>query len=213
MGEQNKIIPLEGHGVKVISMAFISDADRPVIWRGPMVHQLIRQFTADVEWGELDYLIVDLPPGTGDAQLSMSQVVSMSGVVIVTTPQDVSLIDARKSLRMFEQLKVPVLGIVENMSYFICPNCDTRHEIFSHGGGRKTADELGVNFLGEIPMDPAVVKGGDEGQPIIVAAPESPVAVAYNEMAGRVAARLSVLAEQGSGSAGPIMPEPIDWKS
>ena len=143
----------------------------------------------------------------------MSQVVSMSGVVIVTTPQDVSLIDARKSLRMFEQLKVPVLGIVENMSYFICPNCDTRHEIFSHGGGRKTADELGVNFLGEIPMDPAVVKGGDEGQPIIVAAPESPVAVAYNEMAGRVAARLSVLAEQGSGSAGPIMPEPIDWKS
>ena len=213
MGEQNKIIPLEGHGVKVISMAFLSDADRPVIWRGPMVHQLIRQFTADVEWGELDYLIVDLPPGTGDAQLSMSQVVSMSGVVIVTTPQDVSLIDARKSLRMFEQLKVPVLGIVENMSYFICPNCDTRHEIFSHGGGRKTADELGVNFLGEIPMDPAVVKGGDEGQPIIVAAPESPVAVAYNEMAGRVAARLSVLAEQGSGSAGPIMPEPIDWKS
>ena len=213
MGENNKILPLEGHGVKVISMGFLSDSDRPVIWRGPMVHQLIRQFTADVEWGELDYLIVDLPPGTGDAQLSMSQVVSMSGVVIVTTPQDVSLIDARKGLKMFEQLKVPILGIVENMSYFICPNCDERHEIFRHGGGRKTAEELEVDYLGEIPIDPAVVTGGDAGQPIIVEAPESPAAVAFNEVAGRVAARLSILAEQGAGGAGPIMPEPIDWKS
>ena len=213
MGPNNRIIPLEGHGVKVISMAFLSDADRPVIWRGPMVHQLIRQFTADVEWGELDYLVVDLPPGTGDAHLSMSQVVSMSGAVIVTTPQNVSLIDARKGLRMFEQLKVPVLGIVENMSYFICPNCEERHEIFSHGGGRKTAEEIGVDFLGEIPIDPAVVKGGDEGQPIVLASPESPAAVAFTELAGQVAARLSILAERGSGASGPIMPEPITWKT
>ena len=213
MSPNNKIIPLEGHGVKVMSMGFLSDSDRPVIWRGPMVHQLIRQFTADVEWGELDYLVVDLPPGTGDAQLSMSQVVSMSGAVIVTTPQDVSLIDARKGLKMFEQLKVPVLGIVENMSYFICPNCDERHEIFSHGGGRKTAEELGVDYLGEVPIDPAVVKGGDEGQPIVVADPQSPAAVAYTEVAGRVAARLSILAEQAGDRPGLVMPEPIDWKT
>ena len=212
VNEQKKIIPLVGHGVKVVSMGFLSEADRPVIWRGPMVHGLIRQFVEEVEWGEIDYLVVDLPPGTGDAQLSISQVVSISGAVIVTTPQDVSLIDARKGLKMFEQMKVPVLGIVENMSYFICPSCDGRHEIFRHGGGRDAATELGVEFLGEIPIDPSVVVGGDEGVPIVEKDPASGAAEAYFELAGNIARKLSVLAESGGGQQGPIMPGPIEWK-
>jgi ATP-binding protein involved in chromosome partitioning len=206
-----KLVPLEGYGVKVVSMGFLSDPDRPVIWRGPMVHGLIQQFVRDVAWGELDYLVLDLPPGTGDAQLSISQIVSLSGAVIVTTPQDISLIDARKGLKMFEQMKVPVLGIVENMSYFVCPSCGSRHEIFRHGGGERAARELGVPFLGEIPLDPKVVVGGDEGKPIVAADPASPAAKAYAELAGRVAAQLSILAEARRGE-GPVMPGRIEWK-
>ena len=212
VNEEKKLIPLEGHGVKVVSMGFLADADRPVIWRGPMVHGLIQQFARDVLWGELDYLLIDLPPGTGDAQLSISQVVSISGAVIVTTPQDVSLIDARKGLKMFEQMKVPVLGIVENMSYFLCPDCGSRHEIFRHGGGERAATELGVPYLGEVPIDPAVVVGGDEGTPIVLANPDSPAAKAYSKLAGSVASRLSILAEQPGGSQDPVMPGPIEWK-
>jgi ATP-binding protein involved in chromosome partitioning len=160
-------------------------------------------------WGELDYLVIDLPPGTGDAQLSITQLVPLSGAVIVTTPQDVSLIDARKGLRMFEQLRVPVLGIVENMSYFVCTSCGHRHEIFRHGGGKRTATELGVPFLGEVPIDPDVVLGGDEGDPIVVRKPDSPAAKAYIEVAGRVAAMLSTLAHGGQK---PVMPGPIERK-
>jgi ATP-binding protein involved in chromosome partitioning len=212
VNEDKKLIPLEGYGVKVVSMGFLSDPDKPVIWRGPMVHGLIQQFARDVVWGELDYLVIDLPPGTGDAQLSVSQVVSISGAVIVTTPQDVSLIDARKGLKMFEQMKVPVLGIVENMSYFICPDCQSRHEIFRHGGGEKAANELGVAYLGEIPIDPAVVISGDEGSPIVRSNPDSPAAKAFSGLAGNVASRLSILAEQASSSQGPVMPGPIEWK-
>ena len=141
------------------------------------------------------------------------QLVPMTAAVIVTTPQQISFVDVVKGVEMFDQLKIPTVAVVENMSYFICPNCDERHEIFRHGGGRKTADELGVEYLGEIPIDPAVVTGGDAGQPIVVEAPESPAAVAYNAVAGRVAARLSILAEQSAGGAGPVMPEPIDWKT
>ncbi len=216
---EKKIKPLEGYGVKVLSMAFIADPEKPVIWRGPMVHGLLQQFLKDADWGELDYLVLDLPPGTGDAQLSISQLVPITGAVIVTTPQNVSLIDARKGLATFHTLKVPILGIVENMSYFICEHCNHRHEIFRHGGGRKTAEQLEVPFLGEIPLDPAVVLGGDEGKPIIIDKPDSPASRAYTEVAGQIAAQLSILHEGGGPAVGgptggqkPIMPGPIDWK-
>lgn len=209
---ERKLVPLNGYGMRVVSMGFLSSPDRPVIWRGPMVHQLVQQFVRDVQWGELDYLVIDLPPGTGDAQLSISQLVSLSGAVIVTTPQDVSLIDARKGLAMFRQLRVPVLGIVENMSYFLCPHCSERTEIFRHGGGRKTAEELGVPYLGEIPIDPVVVVGGDEGKPVLVSNPLSPASKAYNDLAGQVAAKLSILASEERPSHAPIMPGPMKWE-
>ena len=211
--EDKKLVPLEGYGVKVVSMAFLSgDPDRATIWRGPMVHGLLQQFLTDVEWGELDYLVVDLPPGTGDAQLSITQKISLSGAVIVTTPQDVSLIDARKGLSMFRQMKVPVLGIVENMSYFACPHCNERTEIFRHGGGKRAAEELGVPFLGEIPLDPQVVLGGDEGRPVVVADPDAPVSKAFNELAGQVAASISRLANLTLPPHPPIMPGGMEWK-
>ena len=199
-------------------MGFLADESRPVIWRGPMVHGLLQQFLKDGDWGELDYLVIDLPPGTGDAQLSISQLIPITGAAIVTTPQDISLLDARKGLKTFFTLKVPVIGIIENMSYFICDNCDHRHEIFSHGGGRKAAGELEVPFLGEVPLDPAVVLGGDKGTPIVAEKPDSPVAKAYSEVAGQIAAQLSII-QAGGGPGGqpgsgakPIMPEPLDWK-
>ena len=177
-----------------------------------MVHGLLQQFIRDVDWGALDYLVIDLPPGTGDAQLSISQILPLSGAVIVTTPQDISLLDARKGLLMFHQMRVPVLGIVENMSYFVCPHCSQRTEIFRHGGGRRASEELGVPFLGEIPIDPRVVVGGDEGRPIVTESPDSPVATAYLALAGQVAAGLSMLAEEGARRNAPVMPGPLEWK-
>lgn len=210
--ENKRLVPWQAHGLSVMTIALLQDPDKPVIWRGPMVHGLLQQFLRDVEWGELDYLIIDLPPGTGDAQLSISQQASISGAVIVTTPQDVSLLDARKGLQTFRQLKVPVLGIVENMSYFVCGHCNERTEIFRHGGGRKTSEELEVSFLGEIPLDPQVVLGGDEGVPILARDPDSPVAKAYVEFAGKVAAQVSIAAEENAPSHPPIMPGKIDWK-
>lgn len=214
---ERKVKPLEGYGVKVLSMGFLADESRPVIWRGPMVHGLLQQFLRDGDWGELDYLVIDLPPGTGDAQLSISQLIPITGAAIVTTPQDISLLDARKGLLTFNTLKVPVLGIIENMSYFVCTHCNHRHEIFRHGGGKKAADQLGVAFLGEIPIDPDVVLGGDQGRPIVIEKPDSPASRAYREVAGQLAARLSVLHEESpagspAGGQGPIMPGPIDWK-
>lgn len=210
--EDRKLIPLDGHGVRVVSMGFLSDPDRPVIWRGPMVHGLLQQFIRDVEWGELDYLVIDLPPGTGDAQLSLSQMIDITGAVIVTTPQDVSLIDARKGLQTFRQLKVPVLGIVENMSYFQCPHCSERTEIFRSGGGRRTAEEIGVPFLGEIPIDPAVVVGGDEGRPIMATDPSSPASEAYRKFAGEVDSKLKLAAGEKKPSQTPIMPDSFKWE-
>lgn len=207
-----KLVPLEAHGVKLVSMGFLSSPDKPVIWRGPMVHGLLQQFLRDVLWGPLDYLVIDLPPGTGDAQLSISQMVSITGAVIVTTPQDVSLIDARKGLLMFRQMRVPVLGIVENMSYFICPHCDERTEIFRHGGGRKASEELGVPFLGEIPIDPAVVLGGDSGKPVVGGDSSSPVARAYLDLSSQVAAQLSKLAGEKMPPHAPVLPGKIEWK-
>jgi ATP-binding protein involved in chromosome partitioning len=188
---EEKILPVDGHGVKVMSLGFLMDADTPVIWRGPMVMKALQQFIEDVDWGTLDYLIVDLPPGTGDAQLTITQQVPLDGAVIVTTPQDVALIDARKGLAMFRKVNVPVLGVIENMSSFVCPHCGTTSEIFKHGGGRRTAEQLGVPFLGEIPIDPAIVAGGDAGTPIVVSHPSSAAAEAFVAVAAEVARQIS----------------------
>ncbi len=181
-----KIIPMERHGIKTMSLGLITDPDTPVIWRGPMVMKAIDQFLTDVKWGNLDFLIVDLPPGTGDAQLTLTQKAGLTGAVVVTTPQDVALIDARKGLAMFRKVNVPVLGIVENMSYFLCRHCGEREEIFGHGGGKKTAEMLGVPFLGEVPIDPKVVVGGDSGEPIVAAHPDAPASRAFREVARQV---------------------------
>jgi len=194
--QDEKIMPMENHGVKTMSLGLITDPDTPVIWRGPMVMKALDQFLTDVKWGELDFMVIDLPPGTGDAQLTLTQKVPLTGAVIVTTPQDVALIDARKGLAMFRKVNVPVLGIVENMSYFVCRHCGEREEIFGHGGGRRTADMLGVPFLGEVPIDPKVVVGGDTGEPIVVLDPESPAAMAFEELARRVVKQIE------SGTAG-----------
>jgi ATP-binding protein involved in chromosome partitioning len=194
---EKRIQPLEAHGMRVMSMGFFVNENSPVIWRGPMVHGLIRQFLTDVEWGELDYLVIDLPPGTGDAALTLTQQAPLSGAVIVTTANDLSVIDARKGLRMFEKVAVPVLGIVENMSFFVPPDLpDRRYYIFGRDGGKRVADELGVDFLGEVPIDSRVVEGGDAGRPIVVHAPESEAAKAFKRIAGEVARRLAVLAER-----------------
>jgi len=181
-----KIVPMERHGIKTMSLGLITDADTPVIWRGPMVMKAIDQFLTDVKWGELDFMIIDLPPGTGDAQLTLTQKAGLTGAVVVTTPQDVALIDARKGLAMFRKVNVPVLGIVENMSYFICRHCGEREEIFGHGGGQKTAALLGVPFLGEVPIDPKVVVGGDTGEPIVASDPKAPASAAFRELARQV---------------------------
>jgi len=181
--ESNKIVPIERYGVPVISLGFLMDVDQPVIWRGPMVMKAVEQFLADVAWGKLDFLVVDLPPGTGDAQLTLTQKIHLSGAVIVTTPQDVALIDARKGLAMFQKVNVPVLGIVENMSFYVCRKCGHREEIFKHGGGERTAKKLRVPFLGSIPIDPRVTLGGDAGVPIVAGEPKSDVTEAFLRIA------------------------------
>jgi ATP-binding protein involved in chromosome partitioning len=186
-----KIVPLEAHGVKIMSIGFLLDPEKALIWRGPLVAQLINQFLNDVDWGELDYLILDLPPGTGDVQLTLVQKIPISGAVIVTTPQDVALADAVKGLKMFEEVKTPVLGIIENMSGFICPNCRDLHRIFGEGGGKRTAEEHNVPFLGEIPIEGIVREGGDTGRPVVAAEPESLTAAAFSYVAERVAVRLA----------------------
>ncbi len=187
--------PAFNYGIKLVSMAFLISPDQPVIWRGPMLNGIIRQFLYQVQWGELDYLIVDMPPGTGDAQLTLAQAVPMAGVVIVTTPQTVALLDSRKGLRMFQQMNVPVIGIVENMSYFIPPDLpDKQYDIFGSGGGAKTALELGVPLLGCIPLEISTRIGGDRGIPIVVAEPESASAMALNQIARTIAGKVSVAA-------------------
>jgi ATP-binding protein involved in chromosome partitioning len=195
-GKQGEVLePAFNYGVKLVSMAFLIDHDQPVIWRGPMLNGIIRQFLYQVEWGELDYLIVDMPPGTGDAQLTLIQAVPMSGVVIVTTPQTVSLLDSRKGLRMFQQLGVSILGIVENMSYFIPPDLpEKKYDIFGSGGGEKTAQELGVPLLGGIPLEMPVREGGDNGVPVVISHPDSAAAKALTAIAQQIAAKVSVAA-------------------
>jgi ATP-binding protein involved in chromosome partitioning len=189
----NRIEPLIAYGIRVISIAFFVPDGQPVIWRGPMVGGAIQQFFNDVEWGDLDYLIVDLPPGTGDASISLAQLVPLSGVVIVSTPQDVALLDAMKSLTMFQRLEAPIIGLVENMSYFICPHCNERVDIFGTGGAERAAEELDLPFLGRIPINPRIREGGDLGVPILRADPESPESEAFRDVARQVAARISIL--------------------
>jgi ATP-binding protein involved in chromosome partitioning len=203
-GDGQRIRPVPRYGIKLVSIGFFLDERKPVIWRGPMVHGAIQQFLRDFDWGELDYLVVDLPPGTGDAPLSLAQLIPLSGVVIVTTPQDVALQDVAKGMAMFRQLEVPVIGVVENMSYFVCPNCDTRHELFGQGGGQRIAQTFNVPFLGQVPLQPNVRTGGDEGQPVVMADPESPAARAFQAVAGAVARQVSVLAFQARGNFVPL---------
>jgi ATP-binding protein involved in chromosome partitioning len=205
----SKIIPLDKFGLKLMSMGFLSNENTPVIWRGPMVHQILVQFLSTVEWGKLDYLIIDLPPGTGDAQLTLTQQAPLSGAVIVTTPQDVSLIDARKGLKMFEKVSVPVLGIIENMSFYECKTCHTREDIFRHGGGKKTAQELKVPFLGEIPIDPEVVLGGDFGNPIVIKNPNSTVSKAYAAIAKQL---VSQVGSTSINEQAPLANLNLTWK-
>jgi len=188
----NKIVPAIHHGLRVVSIGFFVERGGAVIWRGPMVHKLLQQFIEDVDWGELDYLVVDLPPGTGDAQLSLSQLLPVTGAVMVTTPQEVSVIDVEKALAMWQKVEVPVLGLVENMSGFDCPSCGHHEEIFQRGGGRRLAARSGIAFLGEIPLQPAVSRAGDDGTPIVVREPESKVAEIFAGIAAAVACSLSV---------------------
>jgi ATP-binding protein involved in chromosome partitioning len=184
--KDGKIAPAESHGVKLISMGFFVPEDTAVVWRGPMVHTAIQQLFRDVLWGELDYLLIDLPPGTGDAQLTLTQLVPLTGAVTVTTPQEVALHDVRKGMMMFKKVNVPLLGIVENMSYFLCGHCGERTEIFSHGGGERAAATLGIPFLGRVPIDPAIRDGGDSGTPIVMADPASPQSAAFRDIAQRI---------------------------
>jgi len=194
VSEDKKMVPPEAHGIKVISMGMLVPPDQPVIWRGPMLHGAVQQFMRDVAWGELDYLVVDLPPGTGDVALSMAQSVPMAGAVVVTTPQGVSVSDVRKAVAMFRQLNIPVLGVVENMSFFVCGHCQERTDIFGNGGGRRMAEEMAIPFLGEVPIDTRVRAGSDEGTPIVAMAPDAPAAVAFADVAGKVAAQISIQA-------------------
>ncbi len=188
----NKIVPALHHGMKVVSIGFFVERGGAVIWRGPMVHKLLQQFIEDVDWGELDYLIVDLPPGTGDAQLSLSQLLPVTGAVMVTTPQEVSVIDVEKALSMWSRVEIPVLGLIENMSGFVCPSCGHHEEIFLRGGGRRLATRAGIPFLGEVPLVPAVSRAGDDGTPVVIREPDSRVAEVFAGIATAVACALSV---------------------
>ncbi len=192
--ENNRIVPLERHGVKVISIQFFVPEGQPIVWRGPLIGGAISQFLRDVEWGELDYLVIDLPPGTSDAQLTLAQAVPISGTVLVTTPQDVALSDVGKAHAMLERLNVPVIGIVENMSAFVCPHCGESTEIFGRGGGERFAEEHGLDFLGKIPLDVTVRQGGDAGVPAVAQREPGAAAAALEAVAGKIAARMSVRA-------------------
>jgi len=189
----NKIIPVEAHGIKIMSIGLLVAEREALIWRGPMIHSAVQQFLRDVMWGPLDYLVFDMPPGTGDAQLSLSQVVPLTGVVMVTTPQDVALLDVRKALGMFRKLNVPILGIVENMSYFVAPDTGARYPIFGEGGGARVADEFGVPLLGQLPLEMGTREGGDAGIPIVVGQPESAQADGFRAVAAAVIARIDAV--------------------
>lgn len=198
---ENRIVPLVSHGVKFISIGLISPGDKPLVMRGPMLHQIIRQFLQQVEWGELDFLIIDLPPGTGDVVISLVQTVPLTGAVVVSTPSDVSLEDARKAIEMFHQVKVDLIGVVENMSQFVCPHCQEVIDIFSTGGAERTARQFGVDFLGSVDLVPSIRSGGDRGMPVALAGPEDAAAKAFFAIAEKVAAKAKKIAD----SSEPIL--------
>ncbi|MDA0336287.1 MAG: Mrp/NBP35 family ATP-binding protein [bacterium] len=187
----DRIQPLRAHGLALMSMGFLAGQDAPVVWRGPLLAQAVQQFLQQVDWGVLDILILDLPPGTGDIPLTLSQAVALSGAVVVTTPQDVALQDVERGMAMFDKVDVDIIGLVENMSYYLCPHCDKRHEIFGHGGGRRMAARLGVDFLGEIPLDATVREGGDRGTPTMLAEPDSARGQAFSAIAAGILAALA----------------------
>jgi ATP-binding protein involved in chromosome partitioning len=196
-----RIQPLEKFGVRLMSMGFLNPGDKPLVWRGPMLHNVIQQFLRSVEWGDLDYLLIDLPPGTGDVQLSLIQSAPLTGAVVVTTPSDVSLEDARKAVNMFDQVRVPILGMIENMSYLICPHCDERIDVFSHGGGRKTAEMMRVHFLGELPLAPEVRIGGDSGKPVATRDQSDAAAAGFYTLAKDLVARVNETKSSGKTPA------------
>lgn len=208
--DEKKVLPLETYGLKVMSMGFLVTDESPVIWRGPMVHGILQQFLSQVIWGELDYLVIDMPPGTGDAQLTITQSAALSGAVIVTTPQAVSIQIAQKGLKMFGQVNVPILGMVENMSFFHCPHCAERSEIFRHGGTQRVCEALDVPFLGEIPIEPKISIQGDSGIPIVIADPGSAAATAFFTLAGNVAAKISTNAFKKPAASTEGLS--LDWK-
>src|SRR6266496_2443316 len=199
---ENRIAPISVHGLKVISVGFLNPGDKPLIWRGPMLHSIIRQFLGSVEWGLLDYMVVDLPPGTGDVSLSLIQTVPLTAAIVVSTPSDVSLQDARKAIEMFRQMKVDIVGVVENMSYFVCPHCGQQTDIFSRGGAQKTAAQFGVAYLGDVQLDPDIRKAGDTGQPAVLAGEDAAHAKSLYEFARKVAARVD---EIKSGAAESVI--------
>jgi ATP-binding protein involved in chromosome partitioning len=199
---KERIEPIHAFGLKVISVGLLNPGDKPIIWRGPMLHQIIRQFLGSVEWGQLDYLVIDLPPGTGDVALSLIQTVPLTGAIVVSTPSDVSLQDGRKAIEMFRQMKVDIAGVVENMSYFVCPHCSHEVDIFSRGGAELTAQQFGVAFLGAIQLDPELRKSGDTGSPAVLEGENSPHAKSLYEFARRVIARVD---EIRAGAAEPVI--------
>ena len=211
VGSENKFFPHEKYGLKVVSAAFLTKQGQPLMLRGPMLGGIIQQFLQNVEWGELDYLVIDQPPGTGDVQLTLTQKAPISGAVVVTTPQEVSLIDADKGVKMFQQVKVPLLGIVENMSYFLCDGCDKKHHIFRQGGGKTLADNFDIPLLGEVPIIGAVSEGGDSGVPIVMSDSQSTASLAYKDLAGKVAAQLSI--NQAKSGEKVSASFELDWKS
>lgn len=204
--EEQKIIPPEQYGIEVVSMGFLASDDSAIIWRGPMLHGVIRQFFQEVRWGQLDYLVIDMPPGTGDVALSLSQTVPVAGAIVVTTPQQVSLADSRRAVRMYEKLNIPVLGMIENMSYFVCPNCKHESDIFGRGGGEETAVEMQVPFLGRIPIYEPIRVGSDTGHPIVLAEPDSPAAQAFVHVAQQTAAQVSIASYQPA----PVPVTPVE---
>ncbi|MEK7220342.1 MAG: Mrp/NBP35 family ATP-binding protein [candidate division NC10 bacterium] len=203
--EDGKVIPPLPYGVKIMSMGFLLPKNEAVIWRGPMLHKMIQEFLGRVEWGELDYLVMDLPPGTGDIQLSLCQSIALTGAVIVSTPQDVALEVAAKAILMFNKLKVPILGIIENMSYHTCSHCGQREDIFGHGGAREASEKTEIPFLGEVPLDATIRVQSDEGRPVALESEDSPAARAFHEIAGRLAAQISI----SNAAAGGLQKEPV----
>lgn len=200
LAEGNMIVPFERFGVRVISVGYLNPGDQPLVWRGPMLHGVIKQFLGQVAWGQLDFLIIDLPPGTGDIAISLTQTVPLTGAIVVTTPSGVSLQDARKAIEMFNQVRVEILGIVENMSYLVCPHCNHEIDVFSSGGGERTAKQLNVPFLGRIELDPAIREGGDSGHPVVLAGEQANNAKSLFAFARKVLARVEELKSSGGGS-------------